>query len=244
MSTRLVYVAVRAQRPRALAEFWARLLGWSVTLERADRVDLAPPDPDLPGPALTFRAAPPDAPAHTAANRMHLDLASHSPRQQHDRVRRALELGGSHLDIGQGAVPWVVLADPEGNEFCVLEPRPEYAGTGALAAVVVGAESPARLAAFWSAASGWPVARAGEVAGLRSPTELGAWLEFIPHPGPGDDRLHLELGTRTAAAAAARLTAAGAVPAPGPGPCGAARFTDPGRNPFCLVDAERGAPTN
>ncbi|WP_067659826.1 VOC family protein [Nocardia harenae] len=244
MSTRLVYVAVRAQRPRALAEFWAGLLGWTVTLDRADRVDIAPPDPGLPGPALTFRPGPPDATAHTTPNRLHLDLASHGPRQQEARVRRALDLGGRHLDIGQGAVPWVVLADPEGNEFCVLEPRPEYAGTGALAAVVVGAAAPARLAAFWSAASGWPIVREGTVAGLRSPTELGSWLEFIPHPGPGDDRLHLELGTRTPSTAAERLTAAGAVPRPGPNPCGGTRFTDPGHNPFCLVDAERGQPTN
>ncbi|MFC8046040.1 VOC family protein [Nocardia sp. NPDC057353] len=243
MSTRLVYVAVRAERPRALAEFWARLLGWTVTLDRADRVDVAPPDPGLPGPALTFRPAQPDAPAHTTPNRLHLDLASHGPRGQADRVRLALELGGAHADIGQGAVPWVVLADPEGNEFCVLEPRPEYAGTGALAAVVVGAAEPARLAAFWSVASGWPVARDGTVAGLRSPTELGAWLEFIPQPGPGDDRLHLELGTRTAPAAATRLAAAGAVPRRA-GPCGGARFLDPEHNPFCLVDAGRGEPTN
>ncbi|MFC8531694.1 VOC family protein [Nocardia sp. NPDC057227] len=240
MSTRLVYVAVRAQRPQALAEFWARLLGWTVTLDRGDRVDIAPPDPGLPGPALTFRAAPPGAPAHAAPNRLHLDLASYSPRQQDDRVRLALELGGAHLDIGQGAVPWVVLADPEGNEFCVLEPRPEYAGTGALAAVVVGAAAPARLAAFWSVASGWPVARDGAVPGLRSPTELGAWLEFIPHPGPGDDRLHLELGARAGTAAAERLTAAGAVARPD----GGTRFLDPEHNPFCLVEAERGQPTN
>jgi Glyoxalase-like domain len=59
-----------------------------------------------------------------------------------------LALGATPADVGQGEVPWVVLADPEGNEFCVLEPRERYIGTGRLAAVVVKAADPPALARF------------------------------------------------------------------------------------------------
>lgn len=237
MSTRLVCVAVRAERPHALADFWARLLGWPVVLDRPDRVAVAAPDPAFPGPILTFRPAPPDTPAHIGTNRLHLDLAAYSPAQQAARVRQALELGARPLDIGQGVVPWVVLADPEGNEFCVLEPRPEYEGTGAVAAVVVRGAAPDRLAAFWSAAIGRPVLRDDGVAGLRSPTGLGSWLEFVPGAADGDDRLHLDLATRHRPAAAERLCAAGAASLAGPGPCGAPVFADPERNRFCLLES-------
>lgn len=55
-------------------------------------------------------------------NRLHFDL---KPKDQHAEVDRIIGLGATHADIGQSDVSWVVLADPEGNEFCVLRPRPE-----------------------------------------------------------------------------------------------------------------------
>jgi hypothetical protein len=63
-------------------------------------------------------------------------------------VRRLLSLGAAPADIGQGEVPWAVLADPEGNEFCVLDPRPVYAGTGPAAAVVAHCTAPVSQAAM------------------------------------------------------------------------------------------------
>ena len=57
-------------------------------------------------------------------------------------MQRAIRLGATHVDIGQGDVPWVVLADPEGNEFCVLEPREVYRDTGPVAAIVVDCVDP------------------------------------------------------------------------------------------------------
>jgi hypothetical protein len=133
------------------------------------------------------------------------------------QVDRALALGARRLDIGQGAAPWVVLADPEGNEFCVLEPREEYADTGAVAALAVGTADPPRLAHFWSAAAGWPITHsASSFAGIRSAGEQGPWLELLranqdPHR-PG--RLRVDLIPRRGddpAAEVERLRAAGAL---------------------------------
>ena len=89
-------------------------------------------------------------------NRVHLDLATESMRHQAAEVERLLALGAAPIDIGQGGdVPWTVLADPEGNEFCVLDPRPVYRDTGPVAAVVADCADPAAVAGFWSLATGW-----------------------------------------------------------------------------------------
>ena len=116
-------------------------------------------------------------------NRVHLDLASTSVEHQAALVGRLRDLGARPLDIGQGEVPWVVLADPEGNAFCVLEPRPVYAGTGPVAAILTDCADPAALAQFWAAAAGWPAAYAEEdICGLRSPAGTGPYLEFLRVP--------------------------------------------------------------
>ncbi|WP_067841116.1 VOC family protein [Nocardia lijiangensis] len=240
MSTRLACVVFAAQRPRIVAKFWAQLLGWAVTVDRADQVDVAAPDPDGLDIALTF------LPTHTAKsgkNRLHLDLASRSLDHQRVQVDRALVLGARRVDIGQGGVPWVVLADPEGNEFCVLEPREQYVDTGAVAAIVVDTQQPARLAEFWSTASGWPITHSdAQVTGLRSATGLGSWLEFVrtPEAKRGRNRLHLDLAafpTDDPAHEVARLRAAGAVPvdAGAIGGMPGTVLADPEANEFCLL---------
>ena len=82
-------------------------------------------------------------------------------------------------------MPWVVLADPEGNEFCVLDPRPVYFGTGPVAAVVADCRDPAAVAGFWELATGWvpgdsvAFLSAGAVS-LRSPAGVGPYLELLP----------------------------------------------------------------
>jgi len=70
-------------------------------------------------------------------------------------VARLLGLGAVRADIGQGEVPCEVMADPEGNEFCVLDPRPVYVGTWPVAAVVADCRDPAAVAGFWRLATGW-----------------------------------------------------------------------------------------
>ncbi|WP_328405214.1 VOC family protein [Nocardia sp. NBC_00403] len=240
MSTRLASVVFDADRPRFVANFWAELLGWGVTVDRVDEVDVAAPDPDGLELALTFLPA---ACAKRAKNRIHLDLASRSIDHQRVQVDRALSLGARRIDIGQGAAPWMVLADPEGNEFCVLEPREEYVDTGAVAAIVIDTHEPVRLAEFWSAASGWPMEHAGaQVAGLRSATGLGSWLEFVwtPDVKCGRNRLHLDLSsfpTDDQAEEVARLRAAGATQI-STGDIGGAPgqvLADPETNEFCLL---------
>ncbi|MGC7099949.1 VOC family protein [Amycolatopsis lurida] len=193
MTLKAVVFAVA--RPRVVAGFWASFVDWPITVDRPERVELASA---AAGFSLAFEetAAP-----KTVKNRIHLDLASSSAAAQRSIVDKALALGATRADIGQGELPWEVLADPAGNEFCVLEPRPEYDETGALAAVVMdaGPVEPAafeRLAEFWSATSGWPIGRRHPVAiGLRAPSGVGPWLEVLRagEAKQAEDRAWLEV---------------------------------------------------
>jgi predicted enzyme related to lactoylglutathione lyase len=239
MSTRLVNVVVDAADPAALAGFWRDLLGWQVSLAEPDEVDLqAPPDDGWRFDLVFVPVAEPK----TVQNRLHLDLASASADQQMATLDRALDLGAKRVDIGQRNVPWFVLADPGGNEFCVLDPRPEYANTGAVAAIVAAAADPAALAGFWSAASGWPVVRTGvEYASLRDPDGRGPWLELVrsAHPHEVKNRVHLDVAPYpdgSVAAETARLTALGAAPVDvGQGDVPWENLADPERNEFCVL---------
>jgi len=102
--------------PAPVAAFWAAALG--VPLPEADAdgdYELAPPGG---GPVLLFLHVPEPK---SVKNRLHIDLSpTGGPSEQQAEVQRLLGLGATRLDIGQGEASWVVLADPEGNEFCVL----------------------------------------------------------------------------------------------------------------------------
>lgn len=108
-------VVIDASRPAELAEWWRSALGWVVVGEADDEFEIRPSPDTLPG--LLFVPVPE---AKSVKNRLHLDLR---PDDQAAEVARFLELGATHADIGQGEQPWVVLLDPEGNEFCVLSSR-------------------------------------------------------------------------------------------------------------------------
>ncbi|PSL56404.1 hypothetical protein B0I31_103153 [Saccharothrix carnea] len=173
--------------PAALGRFWAALLDRPITGEDADEVDVALGN----GQELVFGLV---ADPKVVKNRVHLDLTSTSPDDQAAIVARAVELGAKPVDIGQGDVPWVVLADPEGNEFCVLEQRDEYAHTGPVAAVVVDALDPRAQVAFWAGLTGLPVTREhDDFASLTQ--EAGPSLEFVrvTEPKAAKNRLHLDL---------------------------------------------------
>jgi len=119
MASRLYNVTVDAHDPAALAEFWRRALDYRVAFTNPDEVGIEPPDdPTDACLALIFVPVPE---GKTVKNRLHFDLA---PDDQAAEVGRLTGLGARRVDIGQGAAPWVVMADPEGNEFCVLTPRP------------------------------------------------------------------------------------------------------------------------
>jgi hypothetical protein len=116
MSSRIYNVTIDAHSPRALAEFWCHVLNYKIALDQPDEVAIEPPGNDA-APALVFVPVPEPK---TIKNRVHLDLA---PDDQAAEVDRLLALGAQRVDIGQGEVPFVVMIDPEGNEFCVLTPR-------------------------------------------------------------------------------------------------------------------------
>src|SRR6476659_9481502 len=155
MSTRLVHLVVDADEPGRLARFWARALGWEVASEEPDEVDVCPPGFSYPDPSALPLVFVPVPEPKNGKNRVHLDLATDSAAHQAAEVERLLALGAVPADIGQRDVPWTVLADPEGNEFCVLDPRPVYRDTGPVAAVVVDCPDPAAVAGFWALATGW-----------------------------------------------------------------------------------------
>ena len=118
MTSRLFALCFDANEPLLLARFWAGLLGWETTEGPHDDITL------LPGDDTGFRLRfPPTRERKAGQNRMHFDLTSTSLEDQRQTVARALALGGRHVDVGQRPdEPHVVLADPEGNEFCVIEP--------------------------------------------------------------------------------------------------------------------------
>ena len=134
MGSRLTEVVVDCRDPEALAAFWAAALGYHVVRREDGQVEIGPwvrEPSDLAervrrapsAPTLVFVAVPE---GKTVKNRLHLDLrpvdGSHA-----DEVERLIGLGARRADIGQGEVPWAVLADPEGNEFCVLGPLGDQA---------------------------------------------------------------------------------------------------------------------
>ena len=108
-------VIVDARDPAALGRWWANALGWVVVNDSAEEFEIRPSADRLPG--LVFVPVPEVKPAK---NRLHLDFR---PDDQQAEVERFVRAGARHVDIGQGKRTWVVLADPEGIEFCVLAAR-------------------------------------------------------------------------------------------------------------------------
>jgi predicted enzyme related to lactoylglutathione lyase len=116
MPSRLYTVVVDAHDPAALGRFWAAVLDYSIVYEAPDEVVVAKSDEVFPG--LVFVPVPE---AKAGKNRLHIDL---NPDNQDAEVERIVSLGARPVNVGQGEeVTWVVLADPEGNEFCVLSAR-------------------------------------------------------------------------------------------------------------------------
>jgi predicted enzyme related to lactoylglutathione lyase len=213
MATRLTNVAIDSADQRALARWWGAALGWEISYEDEEETDLVPPAGE-PGLELSFGPVPE---AKVGLNRLHLDLSSRSLDDQAATVARLEAAGARRIDVGQDKyAAWVVLTDPEGNEFCVLEPRHLYEGCGPIAAIVVKAHDPAELAAFWQSAAGGEIkVRNALAAGIR-PATAGPWLEFVRNEDPKTvkDRIHLDLRPYAAddqKAEVARLLGLGAV---------------------------------
>jgi hypothetical protein len=242
MPTRLVHLVIDAADPVELAGFWAAALGWQTASVEPDEVVVWPPGFDYPDPSALPLVFVPVPEPKTRKNRLHLDLASASATDQAALARRLRDLGASPADVGQGDVPWVVLADPAGNEFCVLDPRPRYRDTGPVAAVVTDCADPQAQARFWAAAAGW-LPQPGDAPGLaalRSPGG-GPYLELLRAGGVKEhkNRVHLDVAPFRGddpQAELSRLWQAGAAPADvGQGDVPWAVLTDPEGNEFCLL---------
>ncbi|MBT3154971.1 VOC family protein [Streptomyces sp. CHD11] len=243
MALRPVQVNIKAVDPPAVGRFWAEALGWSVhspgaTTRVGPAGGLVRPDPV----ALGIDVVPVPEPGTAAKNRVHLDLATTSAAHQAELVARLRTLGATPADVGQGDVPWTVLADPEGNEFCVLEPREIYRGTGPVADVVVDCADPRAMARFWDAALDWTLHEVTDgSAVLRSADGAGPYLEFLRTPGgpAAADRVHLDLLPRPGddqGAEAARLRALGATDLDlGQGDVPWTCLADPEGHAFCVL---------
>jgi predicted enzyme related to lactoylglutathione lyase len=119
MPSRWEQIVVDAEDPARLARWWAEALGYQIVAEEPDEIEIRRSPDELPG--LLFVTSPD---AKTVKNRLHIDLR---PDDQESEVERLVDMGARPVDIGQGDVTWIVLADPEGNEFCVLSQRPPTA---------------------------------------------------------------------------------------------------------------------
>ena len=117
MSSKLTEIVVDCTDADRLAEFWCAVLRWNVVDRDGESVEIGD---GSDGPTLLFGPVPDDK---TVKNRIHLDVRARDGDQRSE-VQRIVALGAHTVDIGQGNVSWVVLADPEGNEFCVLQGAP------------------------------------------------------------------------------------------------------------------------
>jgi predicted enzyme related to lactoylglutathione lyase len=236
MTPSLHALCLVAQDPSGLARFWAGVLGWDPADDPRDGIALLPRDDT----GFRLRLLPTQEPK-TAQNRAHLDLTSTSMEDQQETVARALRLGGRHADVGQrGDEGHVVLADPEGNEFCVIEPGNRFlADCGFVGALACDGSQ--AVGYFWAEALGWPLVwDQDQETAVRSPHggPKITWGGPPLMPRSGPERLHLDLavpvdGDRQAEVD--RLVALGATRVGAAHDEGAIGMADPDGNPFCLL---------
>ncbi|MFC0629461.1 VOC family protein [Kribbella deserti] len=214
MTSHLFALGFYAKDPVAQARFWAGVLGWKLADEAADGAasgaggavgtggtdgadGVAGGVAILPNDDTGFRIRFYESQEPTRGpNQAHFDLTSQSPEEQQATVARALELGARHLDIGQGDdAKHVVLADPEGNEFCVLPAGNKFlAECGFLGAL--SSDGTQALGYFWSKALDWPLVwDQDEETAIRSPQggPKITWGGPPVAPKLGTNRLFLEL---------------------------------------------------
>jgi predicted enzyme related to lactoylglutathione lyase len=239
MAVHLVALCVDAIDPRRLADFWAGVLGWERSEEPRDGIALVPGD----GTGFRLRFHPTEEPK-AGPNRAHVDLTSTSLEDQQQTVARALELGARHIDVGQRPEEGhVVLADPEGNEFCVIEPGNAFlADCGFVGALACDGSQ--EVGYFWRDALGWPLVwDQDEETAIRSP--LGGpkitWGGPPVTPKTGRNRLRLDLAPAAPGdqrAEVDRLLSLGATRVDaGRGEIDAVELADPDGNEFCVLPA-------
>jgi predicted enzyme related to lactoylglutathione lyase len=237
MTSRLVALCFDANDPLRLAHFWADALHWDVGDETHGEIGLVPTDD------TTFRIAFRPVPEPKAdKNRIHLDLTSTSIDDQDDTVRRLVELGAYHIDVGQDPDDvHVVLADPEGNEFCIIEPDNSFlAGCERLGSITC--DGSPQVGHFWSEALGWPLVwDQDEETAIRAPHGTGPFITWGPPLPPKltKNRLHLDIAPPEHGdqrAEVDRLISLGATRIDiGQGDVDWAVMADPDGNEFCVL---------
>ncbi|MFB7862109.1 MULTISPECIES: VOC family protein [unclassified Streptomyces] len=116
MAVRMYHLVVDSHDLPAQARFWAAVLDWRILYEDEHEIVIGADERALPGMCFL-----PVSEKKTVKNRLHIDL---TPDDRDAEVERIIALGATRVDVGQGEdATWVVLADPEGNEFCVLRPK-------------------------------------------------------------------------------------------------------------------------
>ncbi|WP_134768724.1 VOC family protein [Nocardioides sp. 1609] len=232
-------LVIDALEPQRLGRFWEAVVGGERLTDEPGIFETRLAVPGGPELDLCFQQVPEPV---TGAPRLHVDLAGGPQRDE--EVERLLGLGARRLDIGQGDVPWVVLADPEGNPCCVLEERATYAGSGPVAALPLASADPDRDAAFWAWLTGWSEVPGSAPRSLRHPSLRGPLLEVVeeaaPH-GATKNRLHLDVRLETGddldAVAAGIAERGGATLRTDWGDLPWTSFTDPSGNELCLLPA-------
>lgn len=233
-----------AHDPGEVARFWAGVLGWRADGLAEGRIVLSADD----DAAYRLLIRESDAPK-LGQNRIHFDLTSSTAEAMKETIARALALGGRRIDIGQTAQDaHEVIADPEGNEFCVIEPGNDFlADTGVIGAI--NCDGTQAVGYFWSDALGWPVVwDENEETAIQAPTG-GPKITWSGPPlmqRQGRDRLRFVLSVVDGDgvhAALSRLAELGATLTDA-SPAGAGRveasMTDPDGNTFRIVAGREG----
>jgi predicted enzyme related to lactoylglutathione lyase len=231
VSSRLSALRFDAVHPHDLARFWAGVLGgWKVAEDGATLVSSS--ENDIP---IRFS---PGADPKTGQNQIHFDLTSASDDQQNSTVAKALAIGGKHIDIGQSPEELhVVLADPEGNEFCVVGAGNKFlADCGFLGAV--NCDGTRALGYFWGEVLGWPLVwDQDEETAIRSPAggPMVTWSGPPVRPKLGKNRVRFEisLSADDVTAELERLVALGATLVSSTNDT--FEFLDPDGNEFTVV---------
>lgn len=208
----LVAVTYGAADPANLARFWVHALGWEVGGATGGGVELVPTD----GTAVTLRFEP-EAPDQTSRQRLHLDLTTSSEGDQQRTVDELVDLGATHVayDLGPDE-HHLVLADPESNELCIIEPENSWlASCPRLGAV--NCDGLRATGVFWSEALGWPLVwDQDQETAIRHPEGSGPIISWSGPPlnekvGRNRARLHLAVSEGVdLEAELARLTSLGA----------------------------------
>ncbi|MGH9171210.1 MAG: VOC family protein [Acidimicrobiales bacterium] len=238
MTCDLVALCFSANDPLRLARFWGGVLSWGMVDHPQGGIALVPSDDT----GFPIRFLPTQEPK-TGPNEMHFDLTSTSLEDQQQTVARSLGLGARHIDIGQRPEEGhVVLADPEGNEFCVIESGNNFlADCGFVGALACDGSQ--AVGYFWSEALGWPLVwdRDQETA-IRSPSggPKITWGGAPPMPKSGRSRLHFDLAPADGdqQGEVDRLVSLGATRIDiGQGEVGGVVMADPDGNEFCVLSS-------